>query len=381
MKKKIISIVGARPQFIKLAPIFRIFKKYNELKHIVLHTGQHYDFLMSDLFFKTFGLPRPDVNLSIGSGSHHSQTGEMVKRIGNQLELVKPDLVIIYGDTNTTLSGAIAAVKLSIPVAHIESGLRSYIRYMPEEINRTVADRLSEILFVPSDNAIYNLKKEGINNLILDFDGFKKSPPPYVVKSGDLMYDILRVVLQDVRKSEASIIKKYGLEKGRYILATVHRAENTDNIKNLINIIDGLSEISRVIDVILPLHPRTSKILKENKLEKRLNGIQVIKPLSYNEMLILEKNSRIIFTDSGGVQKEAFWLKIPCVTMRDRTEWVETIRAGYNILTGADRVKIIKAFEKFQQGIKTDNNLLDVYGDGNAAKKIVKFIRNYLRCR
>lgn len=381
MKKKIISIVGARPQFIKLAPIFRIFKKYNELKHIVLHTGQHYDFLMSDLFFKTFGLPRPDVNLSIGSGSHHSQTGEMVKRIGNQLELVKPDLVIIYGDTNTTLSGAIAAVKLSIPVAHIESGLRSYIRYMPEEINRTVADRLSEILFVPSDNAIYNLKKEGINNLILDFDGFKKSPPPYVVKSGDLMYDILRVVLQDVRKSEASIIKKYGLEKGRYILATVHRAENTDNIKNLINIIDGLSEISRVIDVILPLHPRTSKILKENKLEKRLNGIQVIKPLSYNEMLILEKNSRIIFTDSGGVQKEAFWLKIPCVTMRDRTEWVETIRAGYNILTGADRVRIIKAFEKFQQGIKTDNNLLDVYGDGNAAKKIVKFIRNYLRCR
>ncbi len=381
MKYKIISVVGARPQFIKLAPIYKEFEKYKDIRHIVLHTGQHYDFLMSDVFFKNFNLPKPDINLNIGSGSHHIQTGEMIKRIGTKLERIKPDIVVIYGDTNTTLAGAIASVKLKIPIAHIEAGLRSFIKYMPEEINRVVADRLSDLLFVPSKNAIVNLAKEGISNVIANSDGFKRGNPPYVIECGDLMYDILKIVLKNVKDDERDILGKYNLERRGFALATVHRAENTDNEENLENILGALDEISEDLKVILPLHPRTSGILRKSGRLKKFRNITIINPLSYNEMLILEKNSRAIFTDSGGVQKEAFWLKVPCITMRDKTEWVETVESGFNILAGADRKKIISAFKKTEKRFEPDSDKTGVYGKGDASVRIAKFIRDFLRWR
>lgn len=381
MRYKVVSIVGARPQFIKLAPIYKEFLKYNDVKHIVLHTGQHYDFLMSDVFFQSFNLPKPDINLNIGSGSHHSQTGEMIKKVGEAIERIKPDMVIIYGDTNTTLAGAIAAVKLKVPIAHIESGLRSFIKYMPEEINRVVADRLSDLLFVPSRNAIINLGKEGILNLIANSEGFKKGSPPYIIECGDLMYDILKIVLNMVKEDERDILERYNLRRKGFALATIHRAENTDNEKNLIGIMNALNEISKELTVVLPLHPRTRGILQKSGGLRKFRNINIIDPLSYNEMLILEKNSRVIFTDSGGVQKEAFWLKIPCITMRDRTEWIETVEAGFNVLTGADRNGIINAFKKIERRFEPNLDKINVYGSGDASVKIVKFIRDYLRWR
>lgn len=379
MIKKVISIVGARPQFIKLAPIYRAFMKYKDIKHIVLHTGQHYDFLMSDIFFKSFGIVRPDIDLKIGSSPHHIQTGEMIKGIGVNLERLMPEMVLIYGDTNSTLAGAIAASKLGIPVAHIESGLRSYVRTMPEEINRVVADRLSDILFCPSMEAVRNLDKEGIAGLIKEGGDFKRRLPPYVIICGDLMYDILLYTRRLLGSREQDILKRYRLERGGYALATVHRAENTDNLDNLINILSALNTIGREIDVILPLHPRTRDVMEKNELITKFRGIKLIEPCGYIEMLVLEANAKVILTDSGGVQKEAFWLCIPCVTLRDRTEWVETVMYGYNILAGSDTASIIKAYKKQIMRFRPKRVNRNIYGDGRAAPNIVAWIRMYLR--
>ncbi|MCX7943237.1 MAG: UDP-N-acetylglucosamine 2-epimerase (non-hydrolyzing) [Deltaproteobacteria bacterium] len=381
MRYKIVSIVGARPQFIKLAPIYREFRNYKDIDHIVLHTGQHYDFLMSEVFFKYFKLPKPDINLSVGSGAHHSQTGEMIKKIGSKLEKIKPTIVIIYGDTNTTLAGALASVKLRIPIAHIESGLRSYIKYMPEEINRVVSDRLSDLLFVPSKTAIVNLEKEGISNVINTPERFRDSVAPYVIECGDLMYDILKAVLRNIKSDEHIVLDKYGLRKGDYVLATVHRAENTDNMENLSNIFSALNEIGKEYNVVLPIHPRTIKILRKIDGEKSYTNIIIIPPVSYNEMLIMEKNSRLILTDSGGVQKEAFWLGIPCITVRDRTEWIETVKAGFNFLTGANREKIIETFNRVIRDFSPNLRLKNIYGSGNSAKTVARYIWKYLKYR
>lgn len=371
MKYKVISIVGARPQFIKLAPIYRVFKTRKEVRHLVLHTGQHYDYLMSDVFFKIFKMRDPDINLSVGSAEHHIQTGEMIKGIGEHLLKLKPHLVLIYGDTNSTLAGAIAASKLNIPLAHIEAGLRSYIRSMPEEINRVVSDRLSDILFCPSENAVSNLKKEGILNKIEDTDGFKYTTPPYVINCGDLMCDILNIAKNSIRKNKQV--------PEEYVLATIHRAENTDNLKNLTGIFSALDIIGNEINVIVPLHPRTLNVLKKNNLIEKYKNIKIIEPLSYIDMLRYEMDAKMILTDSGGVQKEAFWLKKPCITLRDKTEWVETVKLGFNILAKADTDCIVRAFKSHIKSFKPKLSAHNVYGDGRAAEKIVRFIVEYLK--
>jgi UDP-N-acetylglucosamine 2-epimerase len=378
MSYKIVSIVGARPQFIKLAPIYRAFMSYKDIRHIVLHTGQHYDFLMSDVFFKVFSLPDPDINLNIGSGSQHLQTGEMIKGIGEALLKISPDMVIIYGDTNSTLAGAVASAKLGIPIAHIEAGLRSFRRGMQEEINRVVADRLSDILFVPSRNAISNLKNEGIKNIVKDLADLKKVKAPYVVECGDLMYDILKAVSKSVKEKEPEVLDKYNIKKKGYALATIHRAENTDNIDNLKNIFSALDRIGDEIEVILPIHPRTKEVMRTNGLDGIFKNIHIIEPLPYDEMLVLQKNSRFILTDSGGVQKEAFWLSVPCITLRDETEWVETVRLGYNILAGTKYESIVKAFNRVMSRKDLPKKNPNVYGDGKAAERIARFIHKAL---
>ncbi|MBC7319996.1 UDP-N-acetylglucosamine 2-epimerase (non-hydrolyzing) [bacterium] len=336
VSKKVVSVVGARPQFIKLAPLSREFRKsgFNE---VIVHTGQHYDENMSDLFFKELEIPKPDYNLGIGSGSHGEQTGKMLIALEEVLIKERPDLVIVYGDTNSTLAGALCASKLHIKLAHVEAGLRSFNKNMPEEINRIVADHLSDILFVPTQTAVENLKREGIT------DGV------YLV--GDLMFDAL---MHFSRTSElkSKILEILNLAPKSYYLATIHRAENTDNYERLKGILEALSRLDKL--VVFPVHPRTRNKIKDYHLESLLEKLLVIDPVGYLDMIQLEKHAKIILTDSGGVQKEAFWLKVPCITLRDETEWVETIRYGWNRLVGADRDKIVEAVLNIKSGENID---------------------------
>lgn len=372
---KICTIIGARPQFIKAAAVSRAIAARNEnisnpsstsnplpitsdllpITEIIIHTGQHYDEGMSDIFFRELEIPEPLYDLSIGSGSHGVQTGQMLMAIENVLLKEKPDWVLIYGDTNSTLAGALAAAKLHIPIAHVEAGLRSFNRLMPEEINRIVADHLSELLFCPSQVAVNNLAAEGIVK--------------GVTIVGDVMSDALKFA---VRKSKThnKIIKKLNLRHKAYLLATIHRAENTDHIKRLENIIGALSELARKETVILPLHPRTKKILDNNfpSLLTSSSSLNFIDPVGYFDMIALENSARMILTDSGGIQKEAYWLKVPCVTLRDETEWVETVECGWNILTGANKEKIINAVRHFTPPEKHPS----LYGDDHAAEKIIE---------
>jgi UDP-N-acetylglucosamine 2-epimerase len=321
---KIISVVGARPQFIKLSSLSRELRKKHE--EIILHTGQHYDDELSQIFFPQLSIPEPDYNLGIGSAEHGEQTGRMLKGIEEVLLFEKPDLVIVYGDTNSTLAGALAAVKQKIPVAHVEAGLRSFKRSMPEEINRVLTDQVSSLLFCPTRTSVQNLKKEGITKGV------------HLV--GDVMYDCLR---EHIKRAEESsrIMKKLSLSKKDFYLVTIHRAENTDikeNLKKIVDILSGLDKKS-----VFPIHPRTKKFLSEfgllGKLESK-NHLLPIDPVSYLDMLILEKNARCVLTDSGGVQKEVFFLKTPCLTLREETEWVETVESGWNRTCGLDHKKI-----------------------------------------
>jgi len=384
---KIANVVGARPQFIKLAPVLNaIEKKHEENKgekiiDVLIHTGQHYDYEMSQVFFDELGLKAPDYHLGVGSGSHGYQTGEIIKRLEDVLLKEKPDIVIVYGDTNSTLGGALASVKLNIPVAHIEAGLRIYNRRMPEEINRLITDHISEILFCPTKGSVNNLIREGFEFIVnrgelvsLDsaFNYFSTLKAPYVINIGDVMYDSLCMYL-DLAEKKSNIMEGLNVEPKGYMLATIHRAENSDNANSLVNIFNGLNMISKNgHKIVIPLHPRTRKKISSLSLDFIFNGNNfiVIEPVSYLDMLILEKNAKVILTDSGGVQKEAFILKIPCVTMREETEWVETVQSGWNALVGCDSNQIFIMAIEAKEGTQGTFP----FGDGKASERVIKLI-------
>lgn len=353
---KIVTVVGARPQFIKAAPVSRALQARG-IEEVLVHTGQHYDAVMSEVFFRELGMADPKVNLGVGSGSHAEQTGAMLVGIERVVVQEQPDIVLVYGDTNSTLAGALAAAKLGTPVAHVEAGLRSFNRSMPEEINRVMADRLSSVLFCPNANAMHNLREEGI------IEG--------VYEVGDVMYDAVLWASGsancELRITNYEFAIKYGVGKGKYLLATVHRAANTDNSRNLAGIISALGETGE--PVVFPLHPRTRKALDEASISLPEN-VMGIEPVSYLEMLSLEKHARVILTDSGGVQKEALWLGVPCVTLREETEWVETVECGWNRLVGADPVRIVEAVG----ARRPEGNPPALYGDGRASERIVAIL-------
>jgi len=347
---KFLSVIGARPQFIKVKPIIEEVRKH-KIHHILLHTGQHYDYEMTKIIFEELEIPEPDYNLNVGSHSHGKQTGIMLERIEKVLMKEKPNVVIVYGDTNSTLAGAVASVKLEIQVTHIEAGLRSFNKKMPEEINRILTDRISDFLFCPSEVAVNNLKKEGIERGVF-----------FV---GDIMYDIF--LRYKERLEEEKVLERFDLNSGEYLLLTIHRKENTDNPENLKKILESVGESKEL--TIFPVHPRTKKIISEKGI-KIPENIKIIKPVGYLEMLTLEKNSKKILTDSGGVQKEAYWFGIPCITLRKETEWIETIKENMNILTGSDKRKILNSIKSFSPESKTKN----IYGDGNTAEKIIEIL-------
>jgi len=350
---KIVSIVGARPQFIKCAPVSHELRKEHE--EILVHTGQHYDPEMSDVFFEELQIPKPDYHLDVGSGSHGKQTGAILERVENVLIKEIPDLVLVYGDTNSTLAGALAAAKLHIPVAHVEAGLRSFDRTMPEEINRVVTDHVSDLLLCPTQTAMDNLKKEGITRGV------------HMV--GDVMVDALRHNA-NISEKKSHIIKMLGLQQGNYYVATVHRPANTDDRKNLTAIIEAFRESGKT--VVFPVHPRTKKYLREFGLWDSLSeNIRCIDPLGYIDMLHLMKHAKKILTDSGGIQKEAYVMGVPCITMRENTEWIETLLGGWNVLVGADKHKILAAL-KADVRANAENT---VFGKGDTAKRIVKVIQ------
>jgi len=352
---KIASVVGARPNFIKLAPVSKELRR--NFDEIIIHTGQHYDYEMDKIFFDELGIPEPDYHLGIGSGTHGYQTGEMIKRIEEVLLNERPDLVLVFGDTNSTLAGALAATKLHMKVAHVEAGLRSFDKKMPEEINRILTDHCSDILFCPTETAVENLKKEGI---------VERS---YLV--GDVMVDILYDCIK-IAEKKSIILDKLGLNPKEYYLATIHRVENTDNFERLKSIVEALCQIENMV---FPCHPRTEKCLKKFGLWNKLTSkIKVIKPVGYLDMIMLEKNARKILTDSGGIQKEAYILKVPCVTLRESTEWIETVEDGWNILVGADKELIIKMANEFEP----KGRQRDVFGRGKASKEIAKIVGEVL---
>lgn len=363
---KILTIVGARPQFIKAAVVSRAIAKYNKeasdrenIEELLVHTGQHYDDNMSDVFFREMQIPEPSYHLGIGGGSHGAMTGRMLEALEWLLVKEKPDLVMVYGDTNSTLAGALAAAKLHIPVAHVEAGLRSFNMNMPEEINRILTDRVSQWLFCPTETAVKNLEKEGATYW----------PKAQVHNVGDVMYDAALFYRERAKPGSvvASLLNQY--QDGFY-LATVHRQENTDDVNRLRNIMTALDEIAERVPVILPLHPRTRKYLSEAGLH--LQNVCCIEPVGYFDMVCLLNHCRAVFTDSGGVQKEAYFFHKPCITMRDETEWVELVEHGYNLLVGADRDKIIEAEQHFfAKVIDFSDNL---YGNGKAGEKVVKLL-------
>ena len=357
---KICTVIGARPQFIKAAAvsskIIELKNKY-DIEEVIIHTGQHYDALMSDIFFNQLNIPKEKYNINVGSGSHAVQTAKMLEKIEKIIISEKPDIVLTYGDTNSTLAGVLTASKLNIKTAHIEAGMRSFNRQMPEEINRVVTDHLSDLNFCSTQSAVQNLKNEG------------RGETAYL--TGDVMYDCALKFINTAEKN-SNPLKMLGFEKSSYILMTCHRAENTDSYENLKEIIEGVNNAAELISVLYPIHPRTAKMIKEFDL-KFSEKVKIIDPLSYFDMLILEKNAAIILTDSGGVQKEAFFFKTPCITMRNETEWTETVDEQMNILTGPSGIKITDAVKKFLSApIKNSN--LQPYGNGNASEKIIDII-------
>jgi len=359
---KIVTIVGARPQFIKAAAVSRAVASHNAAEPArpvderIVHTGQHYDENMSDVFFDELDIPRPHYHLGVGSGPHGAQTGRMLEKIEEVLAAEQPAWCLVYGDTNSTLAGALAAAKLHVPVAHVEAGLRSFNRRMPEEINRVLTDHVAELLFCPTAAAVANLAKEGVTR--------------GVRRTGDVMYDCARHYARKAQAIESPLMGRLGITPHSYFLATVHRAENTDDPERLLGIMGALGDISTgARPTVLPVHPRTRARLDELGLSVP-PAVRLVPPVSYLEMVCLEKNAAAILTDSGGVQKEAYFYRVPCITLRDETEWVETVDAKWNTLAGADRATIAAAVAAAPG---TDGRLAwkPIYGDGAASDAVV----------
>lgn len=389
---KVINIVGARPQFIKYFPVSKAIEKFNEqstvknppsettsfiphqsnvlIEDILVHTGQHYDYAMSEIFFNELGIKRPHYHLGVGSHSQGIQTGQILQKVEEVLLKEKPDIVIVYGDTNTTIGSTLAAVKLHIPVAHIEAGLRSYNKYMPEEINRVLTDHSASVLLCPTENAVENLRKEGFGNILNDgklIDNYSRiphSPQPTVINVGDVMYDVLLIAIE-IAAQRSKILENLDLTGKEYHILTVHRAENTDTHDTLEGIINFVNNVSAGTTVIFPVHPRTKKIF--GTIRKKLaDNMRIIEPVGYFDMVWLLKHSTLAFTDSGGLQKEAYWLKVPCITLRDETEWIETIQSGWNTL-----------YKNYKEcsNLRHDNNY---YGNGKSAEKIVNILFEWM---
>ncbi|MCK4823011.1 UDP-N-acetyl glucosamine 2-epimerase [bacterium] len=371
---KIANIVGARPQFIKYFPVSRAVQKSgNVIEDILIHTGQHYHYKMSMVFFDEFGIKEPDYHLGVGSGSHGEQTGKIIQNAEKVLLKEKPDLVLVYGDTNSTLGGSLAATKLNIPVLHVEAGLRSCNKYMPEEINRILTDHASTILFCPSKTAVNNLINEGFQNILnhtalVPLNYFSQSRAelnrkidknsPRVVNVGDVMYDVLLYAL-DIAERRSRILEQLMLTKRSYYLLTVHRAENTDNQQRFEEIIKFINDVSAGKIVVFPMHPRTTKIYV-NSNTKFADNIKIIEPVGYFDILMLIKNCALVMTDSGGMQKEAYWLAVPCITLREETEWVETVESGCNVF-----------YKNYNDSHKPTDFNRTHYGDGKSAERIV----------
>lgn len=349
---KVVTIIGARPQFIKAAVVSRVFAEYQHVEEIIVHTGQHFDSNMSDVFFEEMCIPKPHYNLNINGLGHGAMTGQMLEKIEKVLLEEKPDWVLVYGDTNSTLAGALAAKKLHIKVAHVEAGLRSFNMAMPEEINRILTDRISDVLFCPTDKAIENLKLEGYDNIDC-----------HIVENGDVMQDAALFYLNRARMPQDIIPSKF-------VLCTVHRAENTDDEVRLKNIFYALETISEQCPVVLPLHPRTKGKLLAINYDFAKSKICFIDPVGYLEMVWLLKNCELVMTDSGGLQKEAYFFEKYCVTMRDETEWVELVEKGFNVLAGSEPTRIISSvnvmISKNKEGF--ENRL---YGNGDAGEKML----------
>lgn len=358
--KKILTVLGARPQFIKASVVSQAISGTGSLQEIVVHTGQHFDTNMSEVFFSELGMPAPKHNLGIHGGRHGAMTGQMLEAIEAVLLDERPDAVLVYGDTNSTLAGALAAAKLHIPVAHVEAGLRSFNMRMPEEINRILTDRISTWLFTPTEAAAQHLRAEGVNE-------------GSIISVGDVMYD---VALHFGRRVGASggMLERLGARSGGYILATVHRAENTDSPERLDAIVAGLSQSARALPIIWPLHPRTRAVLQRSNLLDGLaaSGVRLIDPVGYLEMVELEKHAALIATDSGGVQKEAYFYQVPCVTLRDETEWVELVESGWNrLVSPTDAASVSSAI---QNALGSRGRVVSLYGKGDAADKIASKI-------
>lgn len=351
---KIVTIVGARPQFIKAAAISRAISKHSNIREVIVHTGQHYDANMSDIFFEQMVIPKPNYHLGVGGGTHGAMTGKQLEKIEEVLLVELPDWVLVYGDTNSTLAGALAAVKLHIPVAHVEAGLRSFNRRMPEEINRILTDHISTLLFSPTDTARANLVAEGIHE-------------EHIHNVGDVMYDA--ALFYKNLSLKPKWFDGLSLIEEEFVLCTVHRAENTDSHQNIKSILKGLGDAG--LPIVLPLHPRTKSRLADNIISVP-NNVHIVEPVGYLEMVWLEMHCRIIATDSGGVQKEAFFHGRPCVTLRNETEWVELVEAGANKLVGTNPYQISAALRNGRWIEKIENP----YGDGNASERLLKLLQN-----
>jgi UDP-GlcNAc3NAcA epimerase len=382
MRKKIITIIGARPQIIKASAFSRAVKNHfqDKIEEILVHTGQHYDENMSNVFFNEMGIPQPNYNLSVGSGSHGAQTGKMIEGLESIFLAEKPDAVLVYGDTNSTIAGALAATKIHIPVIHVEAGLRSFNKSMPEEINRICCDHMSTLLFTPTQTGLTNLATEGFNltpQNKVDIDN------PAVYMCGDVMYDN-SLFFSEVSAQKSTILSDIGVEANQYILSTIHRDSNTDIAENLENIFKGLLTVARQsnLKVVLPLHPRT-----KSKLEATLSPdlyaqvtsneiILIIDPAGFLDIIALEKNARLIITDSGGLQKEAYFFKKPCLILRPQTEWIEIVENGNAELVGADYLKIIEGGLRLLN--RDDFTYPSLYGDGKAAEFIANKILEHL---
>jgi UDP-GlcNAc3NAcA epimerase len=351
---KVLTVVGARPQFIKAAPVSRALRSAGH-QEILVHTGQHYDHNMSEIFFNEMGIPTPDYNLRVGSSSHARQTGEMLIQLEELMQLHRPEWVLVYGDTNSTLAGALAAVKLQLPIAHVEAGLRSFNRTMPEEHNRVLTDHCAEILFCPTQTAVNLLAREGLTKKVF-----------FV---GDTMYDAV-LHFADVATQRSRILEILNINSGCYLLATVHRPYNTDIPENLSAIFSALADLDEI--VIFPIHPRTRQRLPDNPTA----NVRLIDPVGYLDMLMLEQNARMILTDSGGIQKEAYFFKVPCLTLRPETEWIETLEGGWNIIVGADHARILQGVGES----RPQSEPLQLFGDGHAAEKILHHLQqaNYI---